>query len=370
MNDKLDYPDRAPAASTPAGLLIGLALAAPLMAQAQTNITIGGVIDAGVSYITNQNGSNNTVVDTGIQSPNLFHIRGTEDLGGGNKVVFMLQSQFQLDTGAQVGNLFGRQAWVGVTGDWGTVTVGNQYEFMFESLSATRFGPTIRLVSLHDLHQGPFQALGVDRNGMDFNRVAGATRVQNSIKYVSKPVNGFSGGAMIGLGEQSDRFGRNGTTSAGVNYGNGALMLNAAYTYAKLPTIDNGNGGIRNWGFGGRYTLGKQTYDLLYTNTTNTFTRAEVDVIEGGVATALSATTGLRAYYHHMKGNAELTDNTSHQAGLLLDYALSKRSDVYLNAIYQKVNGGSAARAWITAFAAGSSGDSQAVLRTGLRHSF
>lgn len=370
MKEQHGTPGRMATTAKPAHLLLGLALGLPLLAQAQSSVTIGGVLDAGLSYVTNQNGSNNTLVDTGIQSPNLFHIRGSEDLGGGNKVIFMLQSQFQLDTGATVGNFFGRQAWVGVSGDWGTVTVGNQYEFMFESLSAARFGSTIRYVSLHDLHQGPFQALGVDRNGFDFNRVAGATRVQNSLKYVSKSVNGLSAGAMIGLGEQSDAFGRNGTSSFGLNYANGPLSLNAAYTYAKVATIDNGNSGIRNWGAGGRYTIGRQTLDLLYTNTTNTFTRAEVDVIEAGVATALSAATNLRVYYHHMKGNEQLTDNKSHQAGLLLDYALSKRSDIYLNAVYQKVSGGPNARAWITAMAAGSGGDSQGVLRAGVRHSF
>lgn len=370
MNDDLENPGRAPVVSKPAGMLLGLALAAPLLAQAQMNVTIGGVVDAGLTYVTNQGGANNKVIDTGVQSPNLLHFRGTEDIGGGNKVIFMLQSQFQLDSGAQVGNLFGRQAWVGITGDWGTVTIGNQYEFMFESLSAQRFGPVIRFVSLNDLHQGPFQGLGLDRNGMDFNRVAGATRVANSLKYVSKAVNGFSAGAMIGLGEQADAFGRNGTTSFGVNYGNGPWMLNAAYTYAKLPTIDSGNKGIRNWGLGGRYQIGAQTLDLLYTNTTNTFTRGEVDLVEGGVNTALSQSTNLRVYYTRMKGNAQLTDNKAHQAGLVLDHALSKRTDVYINAIYQKVSGGPGARAWINAFAAASGGDSQGSVRLGVRHSF
>ncbi|OYO29770.1 porin [Janthinobacterium sp. PC23-8] len=89
------------------------------------------------------------LVDTGIQSPNLLRFRGSEDLGIGNKAIFMLESRFQLDTGAQVGNFFGRQAYAGLSGDWGTLTAGNQYEFMFESLSQQRFGPVIKYVSLY-----------------------------------------------------------------------------------------------------------------------------------------------------------------------------------------------------------------------------
>lgn len=368
MNDLMT--PRTRAASTPVAVLLGLALAAPLMAQAQSSVTIGGVIDAGVTLNSNQTGKRNTLVDTGIQSPNLLRFRGTEDMGGGNKAIFVLESQFQLDTGAQVGNFFGRQAYVGISGEWGTLTAGNQYEFMFESLSLQRFGPVIKYVSLYDLHQGPFQALGTANNGMDFNRVAGAFRVNNSLKYTSKNFNGFSFGALIGFGEQAEAFGRNGTTSFGANYANGGLALNAAYTYAKSATIDNGNEGIRNWGLGGRYVLGAPTVDVLYTNTTNTFTKGQVDVYEAGLTVPLSAPVNLRVYYHLMKGNAQLTDNKSHQAGMLLDYAFSKRTDVYLNAVYQKASGGASARAWITASGAASGGDTQTALRVGVRHAF
>lgn len=368
MNDLMT--PRRPAASTSAALLLGLALAAPLLAQAQSSVTIGGVVDAGVALNSNQTGKRNTLVDTGIQSPNLLRFRGSEDLGSGNKAIFMLESQFQLDTGAQVGNFFGRQAYVGLSGDWGTLTAGNQYEFMFESLSQQRFGPVIKYVSLYDLYQGPFQALGTANNGMDFNRVAGAFRVNNSLKYTSKNLNGFSFGALIGFGEQADAFGRNGTTSFGANYANGGLALNAAYTYAKSATIDNGNQGIRNWGAGGRYVLGQPTVDVLYTNTTNTFTRGQIDVYEAGVTFPLSAPVNLRVYYHLMKGNAQLTNNKSQQAGMLLDYAFSKRTDAYLNAVYQKASGGASARAWITASGAASAGDTQTVLRVGVRHAF
>ncbi len=102
MNDLMT--SRRRAASTSTALLLGLA-------QAQSSVTIGGVIDAGVTLNSNQTGRRNTLVDTGIGSPNLLRFRGSEDLGGGNKAIFMLESQFQLDTGAQVGNFFGRQAY-------------------------------------------------------------------------------------------------------------------------------------------------------------------------------------------------------------------------------------------------------------------
>jgi predicted porin len=55
---------------------------------------------------------------------------------------------------------------------------------------------------------------------------------------------------------------------------------------------------------------------------------------------------------------------------MLLDYAFSKRTDAYLNAVYQKASGGASARAWITASGAASAGDTQTVLRVGVRHAF
>ena len=49
-----------------------------------------------------------------------------EDLGGGLRVRFILEQGFGPDTGTlnQAGRVFGRQAWVGIGGNWGLIMLG------------------------------------------------------------------------------------------------------------------------------------------------------------------------------------------------------------------------------------------------------
>ncbi|WP_374626808.1 porin [Pandoraea sp.] len=353
------------------GWICMAALSMPTLASAQGNVNLYGVIDAGVTYVTNQHGGRNTVLATGMQTPNLFGLQGSEDLGGGLKAVFKLEGQFALDNGASIGGgTFARQSYVGLAGPWGTVTLGNQYEFMFDSLSAQRLGPSLAYVSLYNLQQGPFQGLGTPFGGLDFNRVGGAFRVANAVKYMTPDYRGLNAGVMYGLGGVPGSFGQSSTTSAGINYANGPLSLNAAYTYAKDATINNGNDGIRNWGVGGRYQLDKWQFDAIYTNTRNTFTGGHVDVYQVGVNYSISPATTLRGDYQFMKGNAQLGDNKAHQFGLTLDYAFSKRTDVYANLVYQRASGNAAAMAWISGLPGSADGSNQGAVRLGLRHFF
>ncbi|WP_240327471.1 porin [Burkholderia sp. IDO3] len=343
----------------------------PLVAAAQSSVTLYGVLDAGVTFISNQGGSRNTVMSTGMQVPNLFGLQGSEDLGGGLKAIFKLEGQFGLENGQSIGGgAFGRQTYVGLASPWGTLTFGNQYEFMFESLSAKRLGQSLGYVSLYNLQQGPFQGLGTPYGGLDFNRVAGAFRVANAVKYETPDYRGLDAGVMYGFGGVAGSFGTDSTISAGINYANGPLGLNAAYTYAKDPTINNGRDGIRNWGFGGRYTIGKLQLDAMYTNTRNTFSNAHVDVYQAGIDYMFSPFTIVHGDYQYMKGNAKLGNNKAHQFGVTLDYWLSKRTDIYTNLVYQRASGNADANAWISGLSAPAAGGNQTAVRIGMRHLF
>src|ERR1700744_6523832 len=90
-----------------------IACHAPLT-HAQSSVTLYGLLDVGVTALSNQGGHRNVVMDSGVLSPNLFGLRGTEDLGGGLKAIFQLEGQFEMATGGLIGDLFGRQAWVGL----------------------------------------------------------------------------------------------------------------------------------------------------------------------------------------------------------------------------------------------------------------
>lgn len=347
------------------------AIGVPLAAAAQSNLTTYGTLDAGITSISNQGGSRNTTFANGMQIPNLLGFQGSEDLGGGTKAVFKLETQFGLDHGQFIGGSgFTRQTYVGLASPVGTFTMGYQYEFMFESLSAARLAGSLPYVSLYNLQQGPFQGLGTPYGGLDFNRVAGAFRVPSSVKFVTKDFNGFNAGVLYGMSEKTGSFGTNSTVSAGVNYANGPWGANAAYTYAKDASINEGKGGIRNWGVGGRYTTSSMQVDAIYTNTQNTFTNARTNVYQVGADFKITPTTILRGDYQLMKGNALVANNKAHQFGVTLDYWFSKRTDIYANLVYQRTSGNGATNAWIAGLPGASDGRSQTALRIGMRHFF
>ncbi|ODV42070.1 hypothetical protein AWV79_30625 [Cupriavidus sp. UYMMa02A] len=125
-----------------------LALACPALAVAQ-NVNLYGVFDTGVAVITGVGATRNTQVlmpNLVGTVPSRWGLRGTEDLGGGNKAIFWLESGFAPDSGVsnQGGRLFGRQALVGLSGDWGQVALGRQYTMLFWAMAEPdMLGPNI-----------------------------------------------------------------------------------------------------------------------------------------------------------------------------------------------------------------------------------
>lgn len=127
-------------------LAFGMIATACSTVQAQSNITIYGMLDAGVEHLSNVAGSGGLtrMPGLGVSVPSRLGFRGTEDLGGGLKAIFTLESGFGTDSGTlnQGGRFFGRQAFVGLSGEWGSLTLGRQYSMLFWSqLDADILGP-------------------------------------------------------------------------------------------------------------------------------------------------------------------------------------------------------------------------------------
>src|SRR6201985_2680973 len=120
-------------------LLAGITSLCASAAYAQSNVTLYGLFDAGVTYPSNdqrQSGAN--VRATGNQtSGSRFGLSGAEDLGGGIKAIFKLESGFDPFNGtADNGRLFNRQGGAGISGPaWGAVTLGRQYDSSVDYLS-------------------------------------------------------------------------------------------------------------------------------------------------------------------------------------------------------------------------------------------
>ncbi|WP_416348546.1 porin [Glaciimonas sp. Gout2] len=123
---------------------------------AQSQVTMYGIIDTGVEYVTHANAAGNSVVKipslTGTL-PSRIGFKGTEDLGDGLQALFVLESGFTPDTGTmgQGGRLFGRQAYVGLKNTYGTIMIGRQVNMTYiASLKADVMGPNIFSISSLD----------------------------------------------------------------------------------------------------------------------------------------------------------------------------------------------------------------------------
>ena len=326
-------------------------------AQSASNITLYGVVDAGVSYIDNgaATRSNSVALSSGVLTASLFGFRGVEDLGGGLKAKFQLEAGFDSDTGASktyasnpssatpsatggaaVSGLFNRRSFVGLEGGFGSVTLGRDYTPLFY---AARDSDVTGLTLYGNLQQTVFlSGTGVER----------FARASNAVFYESPDLAGFKGRAMFSAGSESAggagappsdanrMWGVNGT------YAKDGLVLAGAYQELKLPLVAGtpaaftGSSGTRkdHW-IGAKYTFGAYSLSAGYFLAKQVTNRDNTDVWLGGSA-KLGAGT-VYANLQHMKQEAAVgAAATANVFGLGYVHPLSRRTSLY--ASYGQVN--------------------------------
>ncbi|WP_224019353.1 porin [Burkholderia vietnamiensis] len=381
---------------------IACLLAGP--AHAQSSVTLYGTIDAGLDYISNQKSPAGAGPAYGVQSGNVstsrWGLRGNEDLGGGLGAVFTLENGFNGANGkfGNGGDEFGRQAWVGLSSRrWGTVTLGRQYDFLVDfvaPLSATGsgFGGNIA--------DHPY----------DNDNLANDTRMNDAVKFSSAKYGGFSFGGAYGFSNQGGAAGNNNAYSVGAQYVNGPVDLAVAYLQSNQPggvnapqntggSLSSSDGDAmlvggrwRTFGAGAHYAFDHATVGFVYTRTILNDPR---ELSQGGAYGAVNgrlltfSNYELNARYFvqpafSLGGSYTLTQGRFDDAGrsiaptwsqfmLQADYALSRRTDLYLEGVYQRVTGADGVavlgNAGIFNLAA-SGNDRQAVVAAGIRHKF
>lgn len=174
-------------------LCAAMSAVAPAMAQqiggGSSSVTIYGVLDLGVEYVR---GVPTTAGQTGSQfregyggSPSRIGFKGREDLGGGMAAEFLLETGMMMDTGAySQSRMFGRQAWVGLSGDFGSISVGRQNTMRYFGMLDA------------DLFAAASQGLGALDSGIP------NARADNSISWRSKPGT-ISGGVNYSFGRDT-----------------------------------------------------------------------------------------------------------------------------------------------------------------------
>ncbi len=364
-------------------------------ASAQSGVTLYGVIDEGINYTSNVGGHSQVAMASGFPHGSRWGLKGTEDLGGGTQALFQLENGFDVDNGRayQGGALFGRQAFVGVNdARWGAVTLGRQYDSVVDYLAQTTAGGT----------WGGYMFA----HPYDNDNLINTFRVNNAVKYTSPALGGLKFGGMVGLSEDA-KFSNNRVFSGGAQYATGGLTLAAAYLQADSPSatsygaLDNGadqnlaGSKLRIWGAGGAYEIGKFQFGVSYAQTDVADPRGSAYV--GDIAPAAGTLAALRfqnveanikyqptrsywfgAMYAYTRATFDATSGEKHpvyhSVGLMADYVFSRRTDVYLQTVYQHVSGDKTDSVLDAAYVAGAanvaSGPDQVVVRVGVRHFF
>lgn len=357
------------------GLLTVAYLATAGSAYAQSNVTMFGLLDAGITYVSNEGGKSSVKFDDGIYQPNFLGFQGTEDLGSGTRAVFKLLDQFQLSNGSVIPGqtFFGQEAYVGIESDqFGTVRLGEQYDFMHDLLIPTGADGALYGGGFYNFRNGPFDGLQIPNNptgAMSWDRLNGVP-VNNAVKYISPTIGGFTVGALYGFGNVAGSVSDNNAYSFDLLYRGGAFSAGAAYTSQRYATGPSGSPQVRivNWGAGTHYSFGAFGVNALVTTVKNQFSGAAAYSGQLGASWMPAPDVMLSANYMYMKGNDTLNNNHAHQVTGDFTYVLSKRTAVYLEAAYQRANSG--ANAQFNGIYVPSSSPSQAIVRVGMKTSF
>ena len=211
--------------------LIALAvLATSGAAMAQSTFTLYGIADASLER-QKGNGSVNKLSSGGLNGSR-FGLKGSEDLGGGLKGVFQIESGFNIDDGSQAqgGRLFGRQAYLGVEGSFGAVRLGRQY---------SSIGNVADMVGVK-----PYDVLVLTKtiSGSGNSGLTDAYRVDNAVTYRTPSFYGFTAEAQYSLYT-------NATNGAGATYVNGTA-------YKPFPGVESSSKDGRAFSFNGMYANG------------------------------------------------------------------------------------------------------------------
>lgn len=332
------------------------------LASAQSNVTVYGTIDGGVRYQTNTNaaGDSLSTQTSGHYLANRLGFRGEEDLGGGLKALFTLESGFFTDTGAQdvAGNIFNRTAAVGIGNKNHTLMLGRQYTIAYRIIGA--YDPfSFRFPTLAPLISGAGTSLPAAAVAAGLGASASSgTRFNNDVQYTGT-FGGLVARAEYAAGEQSGSNRSGSARAVGATYAQDGFMVGGAITQKYTVA------GFRNTArtFGGAWSGEKLRVSAGYVRETqDAATRGFGNrIVWGGVGwkfTPLLSVTG--AYYRSDSQSAGL-DGQRELVIVGASYTFSKRTLIY---------GGVDKNRYEGAYIPASRQTGQFGVATGIQHSF
>jgi predicted porin len=267
----------------------------------------------------------------GGMTTSFWGMRGREDIGGGNAVIFGLESFFRPNTG-QLGRnttdgLFSRNAYVGLSNTYGTVKLGEQTNPTYlNQQTVNPFGSSV-----------VFSPLIVQSYTATYNNTEiGDTVWDNAVEYVSPNYGGLTGTVIYGVSSTPGQQGRD-NLGLHLSYSNGALAAVFSAQRVRTAAVAPSSG---------QYLyLAGATYSTSFVRlygaaqmTSNNNVETGSHTYELGVSVPITQVSFFLAEWARTKHSAPLDrSNVRNTATAAYDYHLSKRTEVYVVYSYDKL---------------------------------
>ncbi|MCP2091748.1 UNVERIFIED_ORG: putative porin [Paraburkholderia sediminicola] len=313
----------------------------PAMSYAESDgkISLYGIVD---SYIgtTKTSGDMASVqkVGNGGLTSSFWGMSGVENLGGGLRAIFALESYFLVPTG-QAGRtttdaFFSHSAYVGLAGSYGTVTFGQHISPLYREQS--RFSPFGASSTLNPVVLQSYKAA--------YGRtLAGDDLLSNAVVYSSPSRTGMSTTLAYSFGNAPGSVGTNNVLAI-VDYTSKSFAATLGMQRLKIPTYPSTP--AANLGAASSQTdfHAAASYDFSVAQIFAEYERAN----NGGVPRkdnifALGATVRinssnqiLASWARNYMTFGQAPHQTRDTASLAYDYVLSKRTDTYVAYSYDK----------------------------------
>ena len=288
-------------------------------AFAQSSVTLYGKVDVGLVYDSGALAGKSLRIDSGITGGSRLGFKGVEDLGGGMKASFQLETGFCADglngtapnfcTGSN--QFMGRQAYGALSGGFGSISAGRQYSLGYTALTTIDpFGTGLA---------------GQIQNIFD----PSATRLNNSVQYNTPVFSGVNASIEYSAGEVTGDWKANREYGGAVTYSSGPIY--AGVTLYDLNTaLTDDPTARKTWQAGGTYDFGVVKLHALAQGTKSSQAlTAKFDRFNlmGGVTVPLAGGNLLASYLH--SNDKEAANADASQIGIGYMYPLSKRTSLY-----------------------------------------
>jgi predicted porin len=348
-------------------------------AQAQSSVTVYGIMDAGYATVTNTTaaGGSTNGLQTGGMAASRLGFRGTEDLGGGLRAGFVMETELNTANGQatglatatpngtqafNTGQFLNRQSFVSLASkEFGEIRLGlsntatYDYQIRFEPLKAANLGGYLNTSST--------TAPSNYTNGPAYNQQQSGNRGNNAISYLSPTFAGLQFRFLTGEGQAAggqNLYAGNPNnlrlTDFGLSYNWGKLDVAATYRTVGASgsaAAPSSAGATSTTGVYGMYDFGVVKPYAIY-NISKKTTPGVSTTVTGysfiskmvGLEAPITKTVSIGAQYtQNVNGNVQTgaVSGQSSAVGALAKYSLSKRTSLYAIGAWSQ-NGGSGAQ--------------------------